>query len=162
MRRDIGLLTQNSRLFHGTLRENLTLGAPSASDAEIVEILAMVGAEGMVRRLRDGLGHVVQEGGLGLSGGQVQALLLARLLLRQPMVALLDEPTAAMDEGAERHFIHRLGQWSRTRTIVVATHRMRMLDIVDRIIVIDNGKIILDGPKDQVLATMRGTRSAAA
>lgn len=162
VRRDIGLLTQNSRLFHGTLRENLTLGAPSASDAEIVEILAMVGAEGMVRRLRDGLGHVVQEGGLGLSGGQVQALLLARLLLRQPMVALLDEPTASMDEGAERHFIERLGHWSRTRTIVVATHRMRMLDIVDRIIVIDNGRIILDGPKDQVLATMRGTRSAAA
>jgi ATP-binding cassette subfamily C protein LapB len=162
VRRDIGLLTQNSRLFHGTLRENLTLGAPSASDAEIVEILAMVGAEGMVRRLRDGLGHVVQEGGLGLSGGQVQALLLARLLLRQPMVALLDEPTASMDEGAERHFIERLGHWSRTRTIVVATHRMRMLDIVDRIIVIDNGRIILDGPKDQVLVTMRGTRSAAA
>ncbi|WP_380783935.1 type I secretion system permease/ATPase [Sphingomonas sp. R86520] len=162
VRRDIGLLTQNSRLFHGTLRENLTLGAPSASDAEIVEMLGMVGAEGMVRRLRDGLGHVVQEGGLGLSGGQVQALLLARLLLRQPMVALLDEPTASMDEGAERHFIERLGHWSRTRTVVVATHRMRMLDIVDRIIVIDNGKIILDGPKDQVLATMRGTRSAAA
>lgn len=67
-----------------------------------------------------------------------------------------------MDEGAERHFIERLGHWSRTRTIVVATHRMRMLDIVDRIIVIDNGRIILDGPKDQVLATMRGTRSAAA
>ncbi len=162
VRRDVGLLTQNSRLFHGTLRENLTLGAPSASDAEIMEVLAMVGAEGMVRRLREGLGHVVQEGGLGLSGGQVQALLLARLLLRQPMVALLDEPTAAMDEGTERHFIQRLGEWSRTRTLIVATHRTRMLDIVDRIVVIDNGGIILDGPKDQILATMRGTRSAAA
>jgi ATP-binding cassette subfamily C protein LapB len=162
VRRDVGLLTQNSRLFHGTLRENLTLGAPSASDADIMEVLAMVGAEGMVRRLREGLGHVVQEGGLGLSGGQVQALLLARLLLRQPVVALLDEPTAAMDEGTERHFIQRLGEWSRTRTLIVATHRTRMLDIVDRIVVIDNGGIILDGPKDQILATMRGTRSAAA
>ena len=162
VRRDIGLLTQNSRLFHGTLRENLTLGAPAASDGEIMAVLAMVGAEGMVRRLREGLGHVVQEGGLGLSGGQVQALLLARLLLRQPMVALLDEPTAAMDEGTERHFIQQLGTWSRERTLVVATHRTRMLDIVDRIVVIDNGGIILDGPKDQILATMRGTRSAAA
>jgi ATP-binding cassette subfamily C protein LapB len=162
VRRDIGLLTQNSRLFHGTLRENLTLGAPAASDGEIMAVLAMVGAEGMVRRLRDGLGHVVQEGGLGLSGGQVQALLLARLLLRQPMVALLDEPTAAMDEGTERHFIQQLGGWSRDRTLVVATHRTRMLDIVDRIVVIDNGGIILDGPKDQILATMRGNRSAAA
>lgn len=162
VRRDIGLLTQASRLFHGTLRENLTLGAPAASDAEIAATLAMVGADGFVRRLRDGLGHVVQEGGLGLSGGQVQALLLARLLLRQPTVALLDEPTAAMDEGAERHFIQHLGTWSRNRTLVVATHRMRMLDIVDRIVVIDNGGIVLDGPRDQVLAQVRGTRSAAA
>ncbi|MEG8046250.1 ATP-binding cassette domain-containing protein [Sphingomonas aerolata] len=162
VRRDVGLLTQTSRLFHGTLRENLTLGAPMASDREISEMLAMVGADGMVRRLRDGLGHVVQEGGRGLSGGQIQGLLLARLLLRQPSVALLDEPTAAMDEGTERHFIARLGAWSRTRTLIVATHRMRMLEIVDRIIVIDNGTIVLDGPKDQILAQMRGTRSAAA
>jgi ATP-binding cassette subfamily C protein LapB len=92
----------------------------------------------------------------------VQALLLARLLLRQPMVALLDEPTAAMDEATERHFIQRLGEWGRDRTLVVATHRMRMLDIVDRIIIIDQGGVILDGPRDQILATMRGTRSAAA
>ncbi len=162
VRRDIGLLTQNSRLFHGTLRENLTLGAPAASDAEIGRVLAMVGADTMVRRLREGLGHIVQEGGIGLSGGQIQTLLLARLLLRQPTVALLDEPTAAMDEGAERHFIQQLGGWSRTRTLVVATHRMRMLEIVDRIIVIDNGGVVLDGPKDQILAQMRGTRSAAA
>jgi ATP-binding cassette subfamily C protein LapB len=162
VRRDVGLLTQSSRLFHGTLRENLTLGAPSASDTEIMAVLAMVGADAMLRRMRDGLGHVVQEGGRGLSGGQVQALLLARLLLRQPMVALLDEPTAAMDEATERHFIQRLGEWGRDRTIIVATHRMRMLDIVDRIIIIDQGGVVLDGPRDQILATMRGTRSAAA
>ncbi|WP_271299318.1 type I secretion system permease/ATPase [Sphingomonas sp. CV7422] len=162
VRRDVGLLTQSSRLFHGTLRENLTLGAPAASDAEIMAALNMVGAEPMLRRLRDGLGHVIQEGGRGLSGGQVQALLLARLLLRQPMVALLDEPTAAMDEATERLFIQRLGQWGQDRTIVVATHRTRMLDIMDRIIVIDQGGIVLDGPRDQILATMRGTRSAAA
>jgi ATP-binding cassette subfamily C protein LapB len=122
----------------------------------------MVGASAMVRSLRDGLGHVVQEGGRGLSGGQIQALLLARMLLRQPTIALLDEPTASMDEGTERHFIEQLGAWSCTRTLVVATHRMRMLDIVDRIIVIDNGAVILDGPRDQILAKMRGTRSAAA
>jgi len=67
-----------------------------------------------------------------------------------------------MDEGTERHFIQQLGAWSRDRTLVVATHRTRMLDIVDRIVVVDNGGIILDGPKDQILATMRGTRSAAA
>ena len=162
VRRDVGLLTQTSRLFHGTLRENLTLGAPAASDAEIAEALAMVGADATVRRLREGLGHIVQEGGRGLSGGQVQALLLARLLLRRPTVALLDEPTAAMDEGAERHFIERLRTWSANRTLVVATHRMRMLDIVDRVIVVDGGGIVLDGPRDEILATMRGARKAAA
>lgn len=161
-RRDIGLLTQSSRLFHGTLRENLTLGAPTATDGEILDALAMVGAEALVRRLRDGLGHHVQEGGRGLSGGQQQALLLARLLLRHPVVALLDEPTAAMDEVAEQQFIHRLRDWGRDRTLVIATHRMRMLDLVDRIIVIDGGTVVLDGAKDAVLATMRNAGRKAA
>lgn len=156
VRRDVGLVTQTSRLFHGTVRENLTLGAPAASDAEIMATLAAVGADGLVRRLRDGLGHVVQEGGRGLSGGQVQALLLARLLLRQPTVLLLDEPSAAMDEAAERHFLHSLRDQSRDRTLVIATHRMRVLEIVDRLIVVDNGRVLLDGKKDDVLATMRG------
>ncbi len=161
VRRDVGLLTQTSRLFHGSLRENLTLGAPAATDAEIMAALSMVGAEGFVRRLRDGLGHPVMEGGKGLSGGQVQALLLARLLLRSPQVVLLDEPTAAMDEATERHFLTRFAEWSRGRTVVVATHRMRMLDLADRIIVVDGGQVVLDQPKDAALKTMMGGRKAA-
>lgn len=151
----MGLLTQNSRLFHGTLRENLTLGAPGASDADIFAALNMVSADGFVQRLRSGLEHVVLEGGLGLSGGQVQSLLLARLVLRQPSIVLLDEPTAAMDEGAERQFIERFAQWSGQRTVVIATHRMRVLDLVDRILVIDNGVLVLDQPRDTALQTMR-------
>ncbi|SFR76204.1 type I secretion system permease/ATPase [Sphingomonas jatrophae] len=162
VRRDIGLLTQNSRLFHGTLRENLTLGAPAASDGEIVSALASVGAIEFVRRLRDGLDHVVQEGGAGLSGGQVQTLLLARLMLRQPTVALLDEPTAAMDEATERLFLQQLKAWGKDRTLVIATHRMRVLDVVDRVIVIDGGTIILDEPKDEALRKMQAGRSKAA
>jgi ATP-binding cassette, subfamily C, bacterial LapB len=161
VRRDISLLTQNSRLFHGTLRENLTMGAPHASPAEIQAALEMVGAQDFVRRLRDGLQHVVLEGGLGLSGGQVQSLLLARLLLRRPTVALLDEPTATMDELAERHFIERFAAWSQGRTVVVATHRMRVLDLVDRVIVIDQGMVVLDRPKQEALAAMRGGSQAA-
>ena len=161
VRRDVGLLTQTSRLFHGTLRENLTLGAPTATDAEIMAALSMVGAEAFVRRLRDGLGHVVLEGGKGLSGGQVQALLLARLLLRRPQVVLLDEPTAAMDEATERHFIQKFGEWSRGRTVVIATHRMRMLDLADRILVVDGGQVALDEAKDAALRTMTGGRKAA-
>lgn len=160
IRRDVALLTQNSRLFHGSLRENLTMGAPMASHEAILAALEMVGAIDFIRRLRDGLEHVVLEGGLGLSGGQQQALLLARLLIRQPQVMLLDEPTAAMDEAAERLFIDRFRDWSRGRTVVIATHRMRVLDMVDRIVVIDQGLILLDQPKAAALATMQGAAPA--
>jgi ATP-binding cassette subfamily C protein LapB len=162
VRRDVGLLTQNSRLFHGTLRENLTMGAPQASSDDILAALAMVGASDFVRRLRDGLEHVVLEGGLGLSGGQIQSLLLARLLLRRPAVVLLDEPTAAMDEMAERHFITSFREWSRERTVVVATHRLRVLDLVDRVIAIDQGAILFDQPKAKALEMLRAGRSQAA
>lgn len=156
VRRDVGLLTQNSRLFHGTLRENLTLGMPHASQDDIIAALSMVGAEDFIRRLPKGLEHVVLEGGLGLSGGQRQAILLARLLIREPSVVLLDEPTASMDEMSERHFIKQFLSWSETRTVIVATHRMRVLELVDRILVIENGQVALDETKDNGLKVLRG------
>lgn len=162
VRRDVSILSHASRLFHGTIRENLLMGAPNAAAEDIFAALAMTGATDFVQRLGDGLDHVVLEGGLGLSGGQVQSLLLARLILRRPVVALLDEPTAAMDEAAERHFIAHFAEWGRDRTIVVATHRMRMLDIVDRIIVLDNGAVILDQPRDAALGAMRAAQDKAA
>jgi ATP-binding cassette, subfamily C, bacterial LapB len=156
VRRDVGLLSQKARLFHGTLRDNLTLGAPGASDEEILHALMMAGADEFVRRLPTGLEYVVLEGGLGLSGGQVQALLLARLLIRRPPVVLLDEPTASMDENAERKFIAEFGAWSQKRTVVIATHRMRVLDLADRIIVIDGGRVALDDRKDAALKILQG------
>lgn len=151
VRRDVGMLTQNARLFHGTVRDNILLGAPQASSEEMLEALAMVGADSFVRRLPKGLDQIILEGGNGLSGGQKQALLLARLIVRNPSIVLLDEPTAAMDEATERHFIVQFGHWCRGRTLVVATHRMRVLDLVDRLIVIDGGTILRDGPREQVL-----------
>lgn len=162
LRRDVAFLSQSSRLFHGSIRENLTLGAPDASNEEIVSMLTMSGALQFVRRLRSGLEHVVLEGGQGLSGGQVQSLLLARMLLRHPRVALLDEPTAAMDEVSERNFIDGLKGWAEGRTLVVATHRMRVLELVDRVIVIDNGAILLDQPRDAALRTMQANRARVA
>ena len=161
VRRDLGLLTQSSRLFHGTIRDNLTLGAPQASNEEIMSVLAMVGADDFVRRLRTGLEHVILEGGIGLSGGQLQSLLAARLLIRQPAIVLLDEPTASMDEASEREFIQRFKVWSKSRTVVIATHRMRALDLVDRIIFIENGKVVLDDTKESALRTMQGKGKAA-
>ncbi|TWG99753.1 ATP-binding cassette subfamily C protein LapB [Mesorhizobium sp. J18] len=156
VRRDVGLLTQNARLFHGTLRDNIMMGAPQASQEEILRALSMVGAEDFVRKLPKGLDHMVLEGGYGLSGGQKQAILLARLLIRQPNVVLLDEPTASMDEAAERHFIRQFRSWSKGSTVVIATHRMRILELVDRIIVIENGLVALDDSKERALLVLRG------
>lgn len=159
VRHAAGLVAQNSALFHGTIRENLVVGARRASDAQIMQALQMVGANEFIARLPNGLAYPVMEGGKGLSGGQVQALLLARSLIRDPKILLLDEPTAAMDEGVEAHFIQQLGPWSEGRTLVIATHRMKILDLVDRIVLLDRGQIVLDGRKDSVLARMRGGKS---
>ncbi len=99
------------------------------------------------------------EGGLGLSGGQQQSLLLARLLLRQPNVLLLDEPSAALDDNTERLFIAGMKQWLGQRTVLIATHRMAMLELVDRIVVLDNGRIVLDAPKAQAIAMLSAGKS---
>lgn len=158
IRRNVGLLTQNSRLFHGTIRDNVTMGAPHATQAVLLDALAMVGADDFIRRLPRGLDHPILEGGRGLSGGQQQVLLLARLLIRDPSIVLLDEPTAAMDEATERAFITRFRAWSEGRTVVIATHRMRVLDLVDRIIAFDNNQIVLDETKDEALKVLKGVK----
>jgi len=151
IRRDVGLLTQNSRLFFGTLRENLTMGRPLATDEEILNALNICGALPMVQSMPQGLDYQISEGGIGLSGGQRQALLLARTIIRQPQILLLDEPTAALDEDTESQVIQRLSNWMSGRTLVVATHRMSVLKWVDRIIIIADGNIVMDGSKDKIL-----------
>ncbi len=152
VRRDVCLLSQNARLFHGSIRENLLMGAPDASDEDLYEVLEQTGARDFIHKLHDGLDHLIQEGGLGMSGGQRQSLLLSRLLLRRSEVILLDEPTASLDEATEKHFIQRLKEWTDSKTLLVATHRMPILNLVDRIIVIDNGSVVLDDQKEKVLA----------
>lgn len=154
VRRDVGLLTQNSRLFFGSVRENLTLGRPLATDDEILHALSLCGALPMVLAMSDGLDYQILEGGVGLSGGQRQALLLARTLIRQPRTLLLDEPTASLDEVTESQVIEGLDNWMHGRTLVVATHRMSVLKWVDRIIVIAGGRIVMDGNKDEILGQM--------
>src|SRR5690606_12133384 len=151
VRRDMGLLNQNSQLFYGSIRENLTLGAPLATDQQILEDLQIAGALNFVQEKQEGLDHIILEGGGGFSGGQRHALLLARLLIRQPKILLLDEPTAAIDDVAEKQLIDHLKGYLAHRTLVVATHRRAVLELVDRILVVNDGKIVMDGPRDQIL-----------
>jgi len=156
VRRDVGLLSQNSNLFHGTVRENLVMGAPLARDEDIIKVLEMTGAMHFIQGLPGGLDYLITEGGHGLSGGQRQALLLARLLLRNPNVLLLDEPTSALDDSTERHLMQQLQQWGSNKTLIIATHKMSLVRLVDRIIVIDNGEVVLDDARDAALATLQG------
>ncbi len=113
--------------------------------------MKVTGALSFVHEKKEGLDHLVLEGGVGFSGGQRQALLLARLLIRQPNILLLDEPTAAIDDVAEKQLIDHLRGWLGYRTLIVATHRRAVLELVDRIIVMNDGKIVMDGPADKVL-----------
>ena len=160
LRRNIGFLSQNARLFYGTLRENLSLGAPHASDTAIFEALEVSGGAAFVKRLPKGLDHPIMEGGNGLSGGQRQSILLARMLLRSPNIVLLDEPSASLDEHTEREFIQRLHAWLGNRTLIVATHRVPVLDLVDRILVLKDGQLVMDAPKAQALNTERPAATA--
>jgi len=151
VRRDVALLNQNAHLFYGTIRENLTLGAPLASDEDVLKALAITGALHFIKEKKEGLDHIILEGGIGFSGGQRQALLLARLLIRQPNILLLDEPTASIDDVSEKQLIDHLKSWLSHRTLIVATHRRAVLELVDRIIIINEGRIMMDGPRDQIL-----------
>lgn len=162
LRRDVGLLAQHARLFHGTLRDNITLGAGQASDQEILAALSHTGALDFVRQLPKGMDHVILEGGQGLSGGQRQSLLLSRLLLRQPQVLLLDEPTASLDDITERRLLEQLATWCQGRTLIVATHRASLLQLVERIIVVDSGRIVIDDHRDAALARLKQPQGAQA
>ncbi len=162
LRRDVGLLPQHARLFHGTLRDNITLGAGQASDQEILAALSHTGALDFVRQLPKGMDHVILEGGQGLSGGQRQSLLLSRLLLRQPQVLLLDEPTASLDDTTERRLLEQLASFCQGRTLIVATHRVSLLQLVERIIVVDGGRIVIDDHRDAALARLKQPQGAQA
>ncbi|MGK3632433.1 type I secretion system permease/ATPase [Enterobacter cloacae] len=160
LRRDMAFLSQHARLFFGSLRENITMGMPDASDEDIERALILSGAMPFVQKQKNGLNYQIQEGGYGLSGGQRQTLLLARLILLKPNILLLDEPSASLDEMTEEHLISQLKQWIGNRTLVIATHRMAMLQLVDRIIVMDKGRVVMDGPKETILQKHGGTATS--
>lgn len=152
VRRDVGAMMQENSLFYGTLRDNLLIGNPLASDEQLLEALKLTSADQLVLNQPHGLDLKLRESGVGLSGGQKQAILLSRMYLRSPKTLLLDEPTASLDEASELVVLERMKNWLGDRTLIVATHRYPVLALVDRIIVIENGRIVRDGPKDELLA----------
>jgi ATP-binding cassette subfamily C protein LapB len=151
VRRQLGFLSQESRLFFGSLRQNLMLGHPHATESEMLQALRISGALSLVQQDAASLDRIIHEGGRGLSGGQRQMVLLSRMILRNPQIVLLDEPTASMDEQLEEYVIRQMHSWLSGRTLVLVTHRPALLKLVDRIVVLDNGRVVADGPRDQIL-----------
>jgi len=151
LRRHIGLVAQEPNLFFGTLRDNIALGYPYATDAEILEAARIAGIDTLIANHPDGLQRLVGERGQGLSGGQRQAVANARAILIKPRIMLLDEPTSAMDHTSEVRFIAEFGNFVQQRTLILVTHKPSMLGLVQRVIVLDGGRVVMDGPRDEVI-----------
>ena len=157
LRTGVGFALQDTDLFFGKLRDNIALGKPEATDEEIVAAAQLAGVENFVAAHPLGYDMAISEGGRSLSGGQKQAIGLARVLLRKPKVLFLDEPTAHFDVRSEAEFIERLKALaSQDMTIFVSTHRLSLLGLVDRLLLFDKGRIVADGPRDKVIEMLQG------
>ncbi|MBW5289383.1 MAG: Type I secretion system ATPase, LssB family LapB [Candidatus Ruthia sp. Apha_13_S6] len=154
----IGFLQQEGRLFKGTLRENLILGLVDPGDDKILEVSKLTGLlDSVISTTEKGLEQEIFEGGMGLSGGQKQLLNLTRVVLRAPKIWLLDEPTASVDRNLETLLINMFKKTIKAEdTLVLVTHKMEMIGLVDRLIVVNKNQIVMDGPKADVIAQLSG------
>jgi ATP-binding cassette subfamily C protein LapB len=155
-RAKVGFVSQEPRLFTGTLRDNVVMGRPGLDAAPLVQVARLTGLDRMVAQHPKGWELSVGEMGALLSGGQRQLVALARCLITRPQILLMDEPTSSMDAQSEILFLRQLKEAIGACTLIVVTHRPAVLDLVQRIVVIDAGRVVLDGPKQQVLATLAG------
>lgn len=155
LRRSIGYVQQETNLFFGTMRENITVSAPHADDALVLSAAKIGGIDEFINMHPKGFDMAVGERGETLSGGQRQGVGIARAVVTNPAILLLDEPTSAMDHSGEELVKKRLMEACVGKTLLVITHRSALFELVDRIIVIDGGKIVADGAKDQVIEALR-------
>ena len=160
IRKTISVCLQTPLLFSGTVKENLLLGNPEASDEEIIAASKLTGVDRIVDELPKGYATQLNEKGEMLSGGQRQAITLTRTLINNPDILLLDEPTSSMDTQTEKFVLENLKTWIKTKTVLVATHRGQLLELADRVVVIDSGKIVADDKKEAILKKTQGTTSS--
>jgi ATP-binding cassette subfamily C protein LapB len=155
LRRNVGYAPQDVTLFFGSIRENIALGKPFADDAAILKAAEVAGVSSFVNRHPSGFDMPVGERGEGLSGGQRQSVTVARALLLDPPVLVLDEPTNAMDNSTEEQFKRRFAETLGDKTLLLVTHKASLLSLVDRIIVLDQSRIVADGPREQILTALK-------
>lgn len=162
VRSRVGYVSQDNYLFYGTVRENISFGSINADDRMILRAANIAGVTDFIRANPAGFGMPVGERGMALSGGQRQSVAIARALLTDPDILILDEPSSNMDNSSELALKQRLGATLGNKTLILVTHRLSMLDIVDRLVVMDGGRIVADGPKNAVLNALRGEQARAA
>lgn len=157
----VAYVPQDPRLFNGTLRDNVLLGRASADAGRLAAVARLTGLARVAEGHPLGWDMPVGESGSLLSGGQRQLVALTRSLITEPKILLMDEPTSSMDAQSELAFLRQLREAASDCTLVVVTHRPALLELVQRIVVVDAGKVVMDGPKAQVLAALSGTKPAA-
>ena len=151
LRKHVGVVMQTPMLFSGTLKENLLMGNPDASDDDLIAAAKIANVDEIASNLPDGYETVLAEGGKQLSGGQRQAICIARAFVGDPKIIIMDEPSSAMDSGSEQQLLNDLKERLIDKTLILITHRGTLLSLVSRVVVFDSGRILADGPKEKVL-----------
>tara|TARA_Y100000768_G_scaffold256080_2_gene194673 strand:- start:1562 stop:3262 length:1701 start_codon:yes stop_codon:yes gene_type:complete len=154
--RSIGIVLQDVQLFSGSILENITMGREGISQEDIVEASKITGLDEFLGKVPGGYEMVLQDKGNGLSGGQRQAIAITRAIVHKPSHYIFDEPTSAMDMNSEQFFIKNFKEIYQDSTLIVVSHRMPLVNLVDRIIVMSDGKIIDDGPRDEIVKKLQG------
>lgn len=155
LRRSVGAVQQSPNLFYGSVRENITMGHEMASERSVLRAAELSGVMEFLRDSQHGLDTQVGERGEALSGGQRQAVAIARALLYDPPILIMDEPTASMDPASENRLLKRLTQICFSKTTILITHKGSMLGLVDKLILMDRGKLVDFGPKDDIIRKLQ-------
>ena len=159
LRRAVGCVPQEPFLFMGTIKDNITIGEQYISDEELLKVSKIAGLDEFLGKHEAGFDLMVGERGDGLSGGERQSVTLARALISDPNIIMLDEPTNSMDRQTEKAFINKIEKIIDNKTLLIVTHKTSLLQLVDRVIIIENGEVSFDGPKEEVFKSKVGGKN---